>query len=85
MRESDGEGPKTLTLVLRYGRDARTARSTASVASRRPGRRVYVRYDRIPRVRSGMGISILSHEPRRHDRPQAREQRVGGELLCEVW
>lgn len=84
VRVSEGEGPKTLTLVLRYGRD----RSSAIDGLRRvsaPGRRVYVRYDRIPRVRSGMGISILSTSRGVMTDRQAREQKVGGELLCEVW
>jgi small subunit ribosomal protein S8 len=44
----------------------------------RPGQRVYVGQDRIPKIRSGLGIAILS------DRA-ARKAGVGGELLCEVW
>ncbi len=59
VRESDGEGKRTLTLVLRYGRGKDSAIDGVRRVSA-PGRRVYVRYDRIPRVRSGMGISILS-------------------------
>ena len=84
VRISEGEGPKTLTIVLRYGRD----RTSAIDGIRRvsaPGRRVYVRHDHIPRVRSGMGISILSTSRGVMTDRQAREQRVGGELLCEVW
>ena len=84
VRESDGEGKKTLTLVLRYGKD----KSSAIDGIRRvsaPGRRVYVRYDRIPRVRSGMGVSILSTSRGVMTDRQAREQKVGGELLCEIW
>jgi small subunit ribosomal protein S8 len=84
VRESDGEGKKTLTLVLRYGKD----KSSAIDGIRRvsaPGRRVYVRYDRIPRVRSGMGVSILSTSHGVMSDRQAREQKVGGELLCEIW
>ena len=84
VRTSDGDGPKTLTIVLRYGRD----KSSAIDGIRRvsaPGRRVYVRHDRIPGVRSGMGISILSTSRGVMTDRQAREQRVGGELLCEVW
>ena len=84
VRESDGDGKKTLTLVLRYGR----GKDSAIVGVRRvsaPGCRVYVRYDRIPRVRSGMGISILSTSRGVMTDRQAREQKVGGELLCEVW
>jgi small subunit ribosomal protein S8 len=82
--ESETPGPRTLTLVLRYGRD----RSSAIDGLRRvstPGRRVYVRHDRIQRVCSGMGISILSTSRGVMTDREARRQRVGGELLCEVW
>ena len=84
VRESDGEGKKTLTLVLRYGRGKDSAIDGVRRVSA-PGRRVYVRYDRIPRVRSGMGISILSTSRGVMTDRQALEQKVGGELLCEVW
>ena len=84
VRTSEGEGPKTLTIVLRYGRDKASAIDGIRRVSA-PGRRVYVRHDRIPGVRSGMGISILSTSRGVMTDRQAREQRVGGELLCEVW
>jgi len=84
VRESEGDGKKTLTLVLRYGRGKDSAIDGLRRVSA-PGRRVYVRYDRIPRVRSGMGISILSTSRGVMTDRQAREQKVGGELLCEVW
>jgi len=84
VRESDGEGMRTLTLVLRYGRGKDSAIDGIRRVSA-PGRRVYVRHDRIPRVRSGMGISILSTSRGVMTDRQAREQKVGGELLCEVW
>ncbi len=84
VRVSDAEGRKTLTIVLRYGRGKESAIDGLSRVSS-PGRRVYVRHDRIPRVRSGMGISILSTSRGVMTDKQAREQRVGGELLCEVW
>lgn len=84
VRVNDAEGLNTLTLVLRYG----NGRESAIDGLRRvsaPGRRVYVRHDRIPRVRSGMGISILSTSRGVMTDRDARTQRVGGELLCEVW
>jgi small subunit ribosomal protein S8 len=84
VRVSDGEGPKTLTLVLRYGRDRQSAIDGVRRVST-PGRRVYVRHDRIPRVRSGMGVSILSTSRGVMTDKEARRQRVGGELLCEIW
>ena len=84
VRTSDGDGKKTLTIVLRYGRDKASAIDGLRRVSA-PGRRVYVRFDRIPRVRSGMGISILSTSRGVMTDREAREKRVGGELLCEVW
>ena len=84
--ETSGEGGvrKTLTLVLRYGKDKASAIDVIRRVSA-PGRRVYVRYDRIPRVRSGMGVSILSTSHGVMSDRMAREQKVGGELLCEIW
>jgi small subunit ribosomal protein S8 len=84
VRVSDGEGLKTLTLVLRYGRGKESAIDGIRRVST-PGRRVYVRHDRIPRVLSGMGVSILSTSRGVMTDKDARKQRVGGELLCEVW
>jgi small subunit ribosomal protein S8 len=84
IRVSEGEERKTLTLVLRYGRDRESAIDGLRRVST-PGRRVYVAHDRIDRVCSGMGISILSTSRGVMTDREARKQRVGGELLCEVW
>lgn len=83
VRES--EGPmKTLTIVLRYGRDRASAIDGTRRVSR-PGRRIYVRHDQIPRVRNGYGIAVLSTSSGVISDRQARKMGVGGELLCEVW
>ena len=84
VRVSEGEEPKMLMLVMRYGRDRQAAIDGLRRVST-PGRRVYVRHDRIDRVCSGMGISILSTSRGVMTDREARKQRVGGELLCEVW
>ena len=84
VRVSEGEGHKQLTVVLRYGRDKQSALDGVRRIST-PGRRVYVRFDRIPRVLSGMGVSILSTSQGVMTDKDARKQRVGGELICEVW
>jgi small subunit ribosomal protein S8 len=84
VRVSEGEEPKMLTLILRYGRDRAAAIDGLRKVST-PGRRVYVRHDRIGRVCSGMGISILSTSRGVMTDREARRQRVGGELLCEIW
>ncbi len=82
--ESEGAGPAKLTIVLKYGRDRTSAIDGVKRISR-PGRRVYVRHDRIPRVFSGLGISILSTSRGLMSDREARRQKIGGELLCEVW
>jgi small subunit ribosomal protein S8 len=84
VRPSEGEGPKKLTIVLKYGRDRQSAIDGVRRVSR-PGRRVYVPHDRIPRVLSGLGISILSTSRGLMSDREARRQKIGGELMCEVW
>ena len=75
---------RTIRIFLRYD-----ARGTSSITYlqrvSRPGRRVYVRHDQIPRVLSGLGISILSTSQGLMTDREARRRKVGGELLCEVW
>lgn len=81
---ASAEAPATLSIQLKYGRD----RASAIVGMRRlsrPGRRVYVRHDDLPKVMSGMGISIVSTSRGVLTGNQAKKERVGGELLCEVW
>ena len=80
-------GPKkhqTLTIVLKYGEDRSSAFQGIRRVSR-PGRRVYVRHDQIPRVLSGLGISIISTSTGLMSDKEARRRKVGGELLWEVW
>jgi small subunit ribosomal protein S8 len=78
------EKPATLTVLLKYGRDKNSAIIGLRRLSR-PGRRVYVGHGDLPKVMSGMGISIISTSRGVLTNKQAEQQRVGGELLCEVW
>jgi small subunit ribosomal protein S8 len=50
-----------------------------------PGRRVYRGAEQIKPVLNGLGIGIVSTSQGLMTDRQAREQRVGGELLCEIW
>ena len=85
VRRNEAEGASDkLTIVLKYGRDRQSAIDGIRRVSR-PGRRVYVRHDRIPRVLSGLGISILSTSRGLMSDREARRLKVGGELLCEEW
>ncbi len=51
----------------------------------RPGRRFYLKADDLRPVRSGYGMSILSTNRGILSDQTAREQKVGGELICEIW
>lgn len=85
VRPSENDsGPKKLTIVLKYGRDRQSAIDGVRRVSR-PGRRIYVHHDDIPKVFSGLGISILSTSRGIMSDRDARRLKVGGELICEVW
>ena len=73
-----------IEIVLKYNNDGAGAIAGIRREST-PGRRVYVGADDIPRVRSGLGVAIVSTSKGVLPDHQARESRVGGELLCSVW
>ena len=81
---STNESFPTITIGLRYSNGTQSAIQTIRRVSR-PGQRIYVRHDNIPKVRSGLGLSILSTSRGVLTDRQARKMGVGGELLCEVW
>ena len=83
VRETEGD-KKTLTIVMRYDRMRASAIDGLRRVSR-PGRRVYVRHDQIPRVRNGYGIALLSTSSGVMTDRMCRKASVGGELLAEVW
>jgi small subunit ribosomal protein S8 len=51
----------------------------------KPGRRVYAGHHKLPWVRSGLGVAIVSTPKGVMTGQQARRQRLGGEVLCYVW
>ena len=77
-------GARFLRVYLKYGTNNEAAiRDLARVS--RPGCRVYVGRDEIKRVQGGLGISIMTTPRGVMTGRQARRERVGGEILCEVW
>jgi small subunit ribosomal protein S8 len=74
---------KVLKVFLRYGTDGESAISVIERVSK-PGRRVYVASDEIPRVLGGLGINILTTPRGVMTGKSARKARLGGELLCNV-
>lgn len=82
--ESDNSGHRNLTIVLKYDKNRKSAIDGLRRVSR-PGRRVYVGYQKIPHTVAGLGISILSTSKGLMSDGDARRHKVGGEVLCEVW
>ena len=79
------EGPQgTLRLYLRYSSDGEPAIHGVERVSR-PGRRVYRPVSDLPAVRGGIGVSVVSTSKGLMSDAQAREMRLGGEVMCSVW
>lgn len=80
----DEKDRQMLEIILKYP-DAKKTVITNIKRVSKPGRRVYVPSDGIPKVLNGMGISILSTSKGVMTDAEAREMNVGGEILCNVW
>ena len=79
------EGPKkTIKIYLKYAPDNSPVISNIERISR-PGCRVYVGQDDIPRVLGGLGINILTTARGVMTGRNAHREKVGGELLCRIW
>jgi small subunit ribosomal protein S8 len=82
---SDDNKQGMIKLELRYeGRGTANAITGMRRVSR-PGQRAYVPATKIPRIRNGLGVAILSTSQGVMTDKEARNKGVGGEVLCEVW
>ncbi len=74
-----------LHIVLKYGADRNEKIITGLKRISKPGLRVYVGKEEIPRVLGGLGIAILSTNQGVITDKEARKRKVGGEVLAFVW
>jgi small subunit ribosomal protein S8 len=74
----------TLVVELKYGRNRERVISGLKRVSK-PGRRIYARKDRLPRVLGGMGVAILSTSSGLMTARTAQQAGVGGEVVCFIW
>jgi small subunit ribosomal protein S8 len=80
---SDGQGADaTLTVELKYFEGEPVIERVQRVS--KPGLRVYRRKEDLPRVLGGLGVAIVSTSAGVMSDKQAREQGIGGEILCVV-
>ena len=81
---TETEGKKDITIFLKY-----VARGESVIVGlervSKPGRRVYVKWDDVPKVKGGIGISILSTSKGLMTQKSSKHSKIGGELLFSVW
>ena len=84
VRVEKRDGKDVLVMRLRYDGSGHALIAGLRRVSR-PGRRVYVGSSEIPKVRSGLGVAVISTSKGVLPDREARAASMGGELLCEVW
>jgi small subunit ribosomal protein S8 len=75
---------RVLEITMKYAPDRSPTISGLRRVSK-PGLRVYSKADRLPRVLGGLGVAVLSTSQGLMTDREARQRRVGGEVLCYVW
>jgi small subunit ribosomal protein S8 len=83
-RVESGESFDMLVVELKFGRNRERIITDLKRISK-PGRRVYARKDRLPRVLGGLGTAILSTSSGLVTARDAQERGIGGEVICFVW
>ncbi len=80
---TDGKTAKTIKIKLKYAGRRAVIEGLSRIST--PGLRRYVGSTEIPRVRGGLGISIVSTSEGVMSGQEARKKNIGGELLCYIW
>ena len=76
---------KTIRITLKYGKDKNEKVITGIKRISKPGLRVYAGKDELPKVLGGLGVAIISTNKGVLTDKQAREAKVGGEVLAFIW
>ena len=83
-QKKDDQGKDILRIHLKYTEGKKAVLTDLQRVSK-PGRRVYVGSDEIPKVLNGYGVSIITTSKGIMTDKEARAMNVGGEVLCKVW
>lgn len=85
LRERQDNTIRVLMITLKYqGRECKPYISAIKHISK-PGLRVYSNYKEIPKILGGMGVLVLSTSKGIMIDREAREKKIGGEILCSIW
>ncbi len=73
-----------IEIILKYDENKRPVIAGLKRVSK-PGRRLYMGYQKLPKVMDGLGIAIVSTSQGIMPDYEARKRKVGGEVICEIW
>ena len=79
---SDEANKPSLHVDLKYNNGLPVIREISRIS--KPGRRVYVKAETIPRIQNGLGLAIVSTSKGIMSDSEARTQKIGGEIICKV-
>jgi len=77
--------PQEKKIILHLKYDGKKPVLTGIKQISRPGLRVYAKADKIPSVRLGFGITIVSTPSGLMTNREAKKKNLGGEVICQVW
>jgi len=83
IEKQEGPSGAKLRIQLKYDAGAPVISNLERVS--KPGRRIYAKRTELPRILSGMGISIISTSKGVMTDKSARKQKLGGEIICNIW
>ena len=84
VHDDPGRPGRTLEIRMKYSPERKRTISGLRRVSK-PGLRVYTGADKLPRVLGGLGVAVLSTSHGLMTDREARQRRMGGEVLCYVW
>ena len=80
---SDSNNKNSLSVDLKYSNGLPVIREIKIIS--KPGRRIYAKADSIPKIQNGLGLAILSTSKGIMTDNEARNQNVGGEIICRIF
>ncbi|MBI5403710.1 MAG: 30S ribosomal protein S8 [Ignavibacteriae bacterium] len=79
----ENDGKKYLSVKLKYNNGRCVIEGLRRVS--KPGIRRYVKYEKLPRVRNGLGVAVVSTSKGLITEKEARKLQIGGEVVCAIW
>ncbi len=74
-----------IRIYLKYGENSKEKAITNLKRISKPGRRVYAKSDKLPRVYGDLGVAILSTSQGVKTSIECRRNKIGGEVICYIW